>query len=73
MGITVESSYYVHGEYDWILLLTAKDLQHAKKFTDLLFGVFPGDVEKISLSQILFIQREHSVINPDQTKLREFL
>lgn len=36
MGITIESSYYVHGEYDWILLFTAKDLKQAKKFAGLL-------------------------------------
>jgi DNA-binding Lrp family transcriptional regulator len=73
MGITIESSYYVHGEFDWILLFTAKDLKQAKKFTGLLLEAYPGIVAKISLLQTLFIQREHKICNPDPTKLSEFL
>ena len=73
MGVTIESSYYGHGEYDWILLFTANDLKQAKKFADLLLGAYPGIVAKISLFQTLFIQREHRVPNPDQEKLSEFL
>ena len=73
LGITIESSYYIQGEYDWILIFLAKDLQHAKKFTDILFSAYPGIVYKAYLSQIIYIQREHRIENPDQSKLREFL
>ena len=73
MGITIDSSYYVHGEFDWILLFSAKDLKQAKKFAGLLLEAYPGVVSKISLLQTLFIQREHKILNPDPTKLREFL
>jgi Lrp/AsnC family leucine-responsive transcriptional regulator len=73
MGITIESSYYGHGEYDWMLLFTAKDLRQAKQFSDLLLGSYPGIVEKTSLFQILFTPREHSVFNPNPTKLTDFI
>ena len=73
LGVTIESSYYVHGEYDWILIFLTKDIQHAKKFADILFGAYPGIVDKAHLSQILFIQRDHRIENPDQGKLRDFL
>jgi Lrp/AsnC family leucine-responsive transcriptional regulator len=73
IGITVETSYYGHGEYDWILIFTARDLRQAKQFADLLLRAYPGIVEKTSLFQILFTPREHSVINPDPTKLKDFL
>lgn len=73
LGITIESSYYVHGEYDWVLIFTANDLQHAKKFSDILFEAYPDAVDKVNLSQILFIQRDHRIENPDKSKLMEFL
>ena len=73
MGITIDSSYYVHGEFDWILLFTAQDLKQAKKFANLLLIAYPGVVAKISLLQTLFINREHKILNPDSTKLSDFL
>ena len=73
LGVTIESSYYLHGEYDWILIFNTKKLQDAKKFTDIILGAHPGIVEKADLSQILFIQRDHRIANPDQGKLKDFL
>ena len=73
LGITIESSYYLHGEYDWILIFNAKKLQDAKKFMDIILGAYPGIVQKADLSQILFIQRDHRIENPDHQKLKEFL
>ncbi len=73
MGIFVESSYYIHGEYDWALIFTAQDIRHATKFRSFLMEHFPGVITKTSLMQILFTQREHNVYNPEPTKLREML
>jgi Lrp/AsnC family leucine-responsive transcriptional regulator len=73
LGVTIESSYYGHGEYDWILHFTANDLLQAKKFADLLLGAYPGIIAKVSLFQTIFIQREHRIPNPAQEKLSEFL
>jgi DNA-binding Lrp family transcriptional regulator len=73
LGVTIESSYFIHGEYDWILIFISENLQDAKKFTDIILGAYPGIVERVNLSQILFIQRDHKIANPDQQKLKEFL
>lgn len=73
LGISIESSYYVHGEYDWAIIFTAQDLRHAKKFSGLLVQYFPDLILKMNLMQILFSQREHYVFNPNPTKLVGFL
>jgi DNA-binding Lrp family transcriptional regulator len=73
LGISIESSYYLHGEYDWVLIFTAIDLRHAKKFGGLLVENYPGLISKMNLMQILFSNREHYVYNPDPKKLSEFL
>ena len=73
LGATIESSYYIQGEYDWVLIFKAKNLKDAKKLSEIMLGAYPGIVERVNLSQILFIQREHRIENPAQGKLNEFL
>jgi DNA-binding Lrp family transcriptional regulator len=73
IGVTIESSYFIHGECDWVLIILAKDILHARKFADILVTAYPGIVEKVNLSQILYRQRDHLIANPDQMKLMEFL
>jgi DNA-binding Lrp family transcriptional regulator len=73
MGITLESSYYINGEYDWMVVFTAADLIQAKKFSTILFEHYPGIAEKVNLMQIIFTNRAHYIPNPDQTKLREYM
>jgi len=73
LGVTIESSYFIHGEYDWMLIFMAKDIQYAKKFATTLLNAYPGIVSKVDIAQILYTQRDHRVANPDQSKLMEFL
>jgi DNA-binding Lrp family transcriptional regulator len=73
LGINVESSYYINGEYDWELIFTVPDLITAKKFTDALFQEYPGIISKIDLMQVLMTKRSHNILNPEKMKLKEFL
>jgi DNA-binding Lrp family transcriptional regulator len=72
-GITIESSFYVHGEYDWIITFTAKDILKARKFADTLAVLNKGIIEKIIILQTLMFMRKHYVLNPERMKLKEFL
>jgi len=73
LGITIESSSYVHGEYDWVLTFTAKDIKQAKKFSDSLITLHPGVIEKITIMQTLMFIRKQYILNPEKRKLKEFL
>jgi DNA-binding Lrp family transcriptional regulator len=73
LGVRIESTYYIHGEYDWVVIFTAPDLLQAKKFSTILFDHYPGYAEKVNIMEILFTGRAHYVLNPDQSKLREIL
>jgi len=73
IGITIESSSYVHGEYDWIITFTAKDIKQAKKFSDSVVALHPGIIEKITIMQTLMFIRKQYILNPDKKKLKEFL
>jgi DNA-binding Lrp family transcriptional regulator len=72
-GITIESSFYVHGEYDWIITFTALDMHHAKRFIEVLNKVYEGYIEKIILEETLFWVRRQRIFNPNAKKLREFV
>ena len=72
MGVTIENSFYVHGEYDWIMMFTAKDLRQANKFSDSVLALNPGILEKISILQTLIFVKKHNVLNPERMKLKEF-
>jgi len=73
IGITIESSSYVHGDYDWILTFTAQDIKQAKKFSDSVVALHPGIIEKITILQTLMFIRKQYILNPDKKKLKEFL
>jgi DNA-binding Lrp family transcriptional regulator len=72
IGITIQSTYFIHGEYDWVTIFTAKDIRQAKKFVDTIMERFPG-TQTISLSQILFTLREQYIQNPDPTDMKNYI
>jgi uncharacterized protein with GYD domain len=73
LGVTIESSFYVHGEYDWILTFIADNIIQAKKFSDSLIQLYPSGTEKITILQTMMFIRKHYILNPDRKKLKEFL
>ncbi len=72
-GVSIESSYYVHGEYDWILTFTAPNIKQAKKVCDSLIRLNPGIIERSILLETLFFVKRNHILNPDVNKLKEFI
>lgn len=73
IGVVIESSYYLHGEFDWEIIFTAKDIQQAKKFISILTGYYASLIEKTTLVQVLFPQRRQYISNPHPVKLKELI
>jgi len=44
LGGTIESSALVHGEYDWVVTFTASGIRQAKKYSDMLIALHPGEI-----------------------------
>jgi len=72
-GVTIESSCFVHGNYDWIISFTAKGIKQAKNFCNILSGGFPGVIEKIELLETLYFVRKQHIFNPNRKKLRDLM
>ena len=73
LGVTFESSFYVHGEYDWVITCTAEGIRQAKKFSDSVVALHPGVIEKITIMQTLMFIKKQYILNPDRKNLKEFL
>ncbi len=73
LGITIENSSYVHGEYDWIITFTAKEIKQAKKFSDSVIALHPGVIDKVTIMQTLMFVRKQYILNPDRKKLKEYM
>ena len=73
MGGTIESSAYLHGEYDWIMTFTADDIKKAKQCSDKLIALYPNIIQKTTIIQTLMFVKKHYVLNPDRKKLKDFL
>ena len=72
-GIMIESSAFIHGEYDWMVTFAASGIKEAKKFADKMIEKYPNFAEKISLSQTLLFIKKHNILNPDRKNLKDFL
>jgi DNA-binding Lrp family transcriptional regulator len=73
LGITIETSSYVHGEYDWIATFLAPDIVYAKKFSELVKTTYPETFQKIDLIETLFDIKRQNIINPESNKFKEYL
>jgi len=70
---TIESSALVHGDYDWVVTFTAKDIKQAKKYSDTLIALHPGEIEKTTLLQTMMFVKKQYILNPERKKLTDFL
>ena len=72
LGICVQACYFIHGEYDWMILFTANNIIDAKKFCESVTNKYSSYNEKMHLSQILLTLREQNIQNPHTTDLKNF-
>ncbi|MCJ7570892.1 MAG: Lrp/AsnC family transcriptional regulator [Candidatus Thermoplasmatota archaeon] len=71
-GVCIESSAYIHGEYDWMLTITADDIKQAKQFSELLLTMYHSGAKNIIILQTMFFIRKNYLLNPDKEKLKQF-
>lgn len=72
-GITIESSVYIHGEYDWLVTFNATNIIEAKQFSDRLIALYPQLIQKTTIIQTLMFVRKNYILNPERKKLKEFM
>ncbi len=72
IGVDILSGGYLHGKYDWILIITAKDIKHVKKFSETLTREFQHVIREIDIMEYVFPIKECGITNPEIKKLKEY-
>jgi len=73
LGGSIESSALIHGDYDWMVSFTAKDILQAKKYSDTLIALHPNEIQKMTLLQTLLFVKKQYILNPERKKLKEYM
>ena len=73
IDIKIENSMLTHGTFDWVIFFRAKDMMHAKKFSEIVNKTYCGYIGEMHMIETLFPIRIQGILNPDIQKLKEFL
>ena len=73
LGIKIESSSYLHGQYDWTLSFTAENIRQAKKFSEALNEIYHRYISDLILIEKIFPIKKCGIQNPNLKKLKEFV
>jgi DNA-binding Lrp family transcriptional regulator len=73
LGVNIESSQFVHGEYDWILSITAKNIKQVKKFCEAVYKLYNQHISKLNILENLFTVKKQKILNPDAKKIKQFI
>jgi Lrp/AsnC family transcriptional regulator len=72
IGVDVESSYYVHGSFDWLLCITASNVRQVKKFCNLFNTLFAeGYVSDVQVLEVIFPVEKNRIVNPNIEELKD--
>ena len=71
--VFIDTTMYIHGEYDWVICFKAENLKTAKIFCDVLLKTYLLYIKEIKLLEVLFPIRVQGILNPDYEKLNEFI
>jgi hypothetical protein len=72
LGLNLNCLCYINGDYDWILIFSAKSIRDAKVFVGFLQEEYGKYVERISLMDCVFPLIKYGKINPNIEQLKEF-
>jgi DNA-binding Lrp family transcriptional regulator len=73
LGVSIIDSKYVHGEFDWIITFTAKDIKQAKKMQETINSMYHNYIDRVTLLEELFVTRDHGILNPNFKKITDFI
>ena len=73
LGVYVECSSYLHGRYDWMLGILARDMPSLKRFTHILEKEYQQVISEVHVMEDIFTVKKCGIVNPNVNKLREFV
>ncbi len=73
LGVNVESSYFIHGAYDWLVCITANTIKEVKVFLNLFNKFFSeGYISDNLVLEVIFPVEINGISNPNVKEVEEF-
>ena len=73
LGVTIESSGYLHGLYDWMITFVTEDIRQAKQFVELFNQLYQTYVSEVVLHEEIFPLKSCGITNPQMDRLKDFV
>jgi len=71
-NIYLLGSYYLNGVYDWLVIFSAENISHAKRYQGAAQKEYGEFLERIDLMESVFPLIKFGKINPNIEQLKEF-
>ena len=72
LGINIECSFYIHGSYDWFIMVTAKDIRFVKKVIEAFTILLKGFISEVQVEEVIFSVEKNNFTNPNLDQIKEF-
>ncbi len=73
IGVSIEYSSYLHGIYDWMFIIAARDIKDAKRFCNTLTREYHRWISEVHLLEDIFPVRKCGILNPNIEELKDFI
>lgn len=70
-GVTIECSSFLHGQYDWMFIVTADTLKSLKKFTHFISKEYEKWISEICILEYIFPVVKCGIVNPNKQRIKE--
>jgi len=72
IGVTIETSSYLHGSFDWMITFITEDIKQAKRFVEVFNRLYQSYVGEIFLLEEIFPVKTCGILNPHADRLKDF-
>jgi len=73
IGVNIECSSYLHGDYDWMIIFTTNDIRNAKRFNEAINKEYHYVISEVKILEDIFSVKKCGKVNPNVNKLKEFI
>ena len=71
-GVSTDCSYFLHGDFDWALNVTGKNIADVKRFVDGFNKIFGDYISEVKIITVILPMEQCGVDNPSPKKVYDY-
>ena len=72
LGVSIESSFFIHGSYDWFFCITAESIREVKKVIEAFTYLLKDFISEVQVQEVIFSVEKNNFTNPNLGHIEEF-